>query len=290
MLGLDPGARAAASSSTRLIPSSSPTAGIDAVVHLLRADGRRAAVPHRSRVANYFGVGAYLRPLDDVRRAAVRFASECLAFANVPDDQPATRRRAGVMRDVGADWDFADVRDHYLKCAPRDRARPSRLLGARTARHRRGDGRGLRRVAARRRRRAPAASCSGCAISCPAAGWGILDERGRPKVAWHHLRRALAPVAVWFVDEGLNGLACTWPTTRAKSVRRRCASRSTATRSCCVDEVERGARARSPLRDRAAVEAPPREVRRRLVRLSLRRSAAGSGRHEPGTSERPGCP
>jgi beta-mannosidase len=39
------------------------------------------------------------------------------------------------------------------------------------------------------------------------AGWGILDHEGRPKVAWHHLRRALAPVAVWLVDEGLNGIA-----------------------------------------------------------------------------------
>ena len=40
----------------------------------------------------------------------------------------------------------------------------------------------------------------------PGAGWGVLDHRGLPKVAWHHLRRALAPVAVWMTDEGLNGL------------------------------------------------------------------------------------
>ena len=39
------------------------------------------------------------------------------------------------------------------------------------------------------------------------AGWGILDHLGRPKVAYHHLRRALQPVAVWTTDEGLNGLA-----------------------------------------------------------------------------------
>jgi beta-mannosidase len=41
----------------------------------------------------------------------------------------------------------------------------------------------------------------------PGAGWGVLDHAGRPKVALHHLRRALAPVAVWSTDEGLGGIA-----------------------------------------------------------------------------------
>jgi beta-mannosidase len=40
----------------------------------------------------------------------------------------------------------------------------------------------------------------------PGAGWGLLDHRGRPKLAYHHLRRALAPVAVWSTDEGLSGV------------------------------------------------------------------------------------
>ena len=41
----------------------------------------------------------------------------------------------------------------------------------------------------------------------PGSGWGLLDHGGRPKAAWHHVRRALAPVAVWTTDEGLNGIA-----------------------------------------------------------------------------------
>jgi beta-mannosidase len=55
-------------------------------------------------------------------------------------------------------------------------------------------------------------SCAGALVLWlkdlrPGAGWGLLDHRGQPKVALRHVARALAPVAVWTTDEGLNGIA-----------------------------------------------------------------------------------
>lgn len=161
-------------------------------------------------VANYFGIGGYRRPLSDVRAAGVRFASECLAFANLPDDPVADGE--GVARDVGTDWDFADVRDHYLAemygledvaaLRTADRARYL-ALGRQVS--------GEAMAFAFGEWRRAASGCGGAIVLwardlAPGAGWGLLDHTGAPKVALAHLRRALAPRAVWLVDEGLNGV------------------------------------------------------------------------------------
>jgi len=173
-------------------------------------------------VANYFGVGGYRRPLTDVRFAAVRFASECLALSNVPDEAGVERAggadglgerwKAAIPADAGTDWDFEDVRDHYLAL----------LFGADPAGLRESDpGRYLelsRAVSGElmsevfgewRRAGSP---CGGGLILwlrdlLPGAGWGVLDDEGAPKAAYHHLARALAPVCVWTTDEGLAGVA-----------------------------------------------------------------------------------
>lgn len=164
-----------------------------------------------SGVAHYFGVGAYLRPLSDARESGVRFASECLAFSNVPEDEALAARKEGVPRDVGAGWDFGDVTEHYLEALFGVSARtvrrsdPERYLElARVA-----SGEMMARAVALWR--APGSRCHGALVwllrdAEPGAGWGVLDSAGRPKAAYWFLKRVCAPRAMWFTDEGLNGL------------------------------------------------------------------------------------
>ncbi len=174
--------------------------------------------------ANYFGVGAYLRPLEDARRAGVRFATECLAFANVPD--PAVvdevmssggtppqdpRWKARTPRDGASGWDFEDVRDHYLR--ELFGVDPASLRYAEVGRYldlsRVVTGEVMAATFAEWRR--AGSSCGGALVwflrdLCPGAGWGVLDSTGRPKAAYHAVRRVLQPLAVLLVDEGLNGI------------------------------------------------------------------------------------
>ncbi len=173
-------------------------------------------------ITHYYGVGAYQRPLDDVRRAQVRFAAECLAFANVPDDATLhegsgairphdPRWKAAVPRDPGAGWDFDDVRDYYLQT----------LYGIEPARLRYEDPERYldlsRAVVAElmgevfAEWRSTGSGCGGGLVwqlqdLRTGAGWGLIDATGRPKSALYGLARVLQPIQVLLTDEGLNGL------------------------------------------------------------------------------------
>jgi beta-mannosidase len=175
-------------------------------------------------VSHYYGVGAYGRPLEDARRAHVRFASECLAFANIPGDETIEqlmrdgecppqhpRWKGRVPRDKSTGWDFDDVRDGYLRDLFGEDPSPLRYtdvarylaLGRVTS--------GLVMAAAMSEWRRRGSACRGALVwflrdLWPGAGWGVVDSDGRPKAAYHFLKRTLQPVALLAIDEGLNGL------------------------------------------------------------------------------------
>ncbi len=172
-------------------------------------------------VTHYFGVSGYFEPPAAARRADVRFASECLAFANVPDEvevpvhhpdwKAGVPRDAGTGWDLGAGWDFDDVRDYYLRFLygvdPVALRRSDLMRYLELSRH--ASGEVMAEVMGDWRR--DASPCRGALVlwlkdMIAGAGLGVLDHRGAPKVAYHYLRRALAPVAVWMTDEEVNGV------------------------------------------------------------------------------------
>ncbi|MDE2363909.1 MAG: glycoside hydrolase family 2 protein [Hyphomicrobiales bacterium] len=175
-----------------------------------------------SGVTHYYGVGAYRRPIEDARRANVRFASECLGFANIPETRSLVRDfgdrplasplwKTRTPRDQGADQDFEDVRDHYvallygLDPAVLRRDDPARYLD-------------LSRAcvvevieATISEWRRPGSTCAGALLwfwkdFWPSSGFGALDWRGGPKSPWWAMRRAFRPTQIVLSDEGVNGL------------------------------------------------------------------------------------
>ncbi|MBX3707312.1 MAG: hypothetical protein KF911_11845 [Pseudomonadales bacterium] len=159
-------------------------------------------------IAHWFGVGAYRRGLDDAWLAEPRFASECLAFAIPPEGAAGQDQDAPVPRDAGADWDFMDVTDHYVRLLyGRD---PAELPVALRAHVRSAAvGEAMARVQSVWRR--PGARCRGALVWLlrdlgPGAGCGLVAADGSVKAPLHYLRRVWSPVSVHVLDRGLNGL------------------------------------------------------------------------------------
>jgi beta-mannosidase len=186
--------------------------------------------PHQPREGScsYYGVGAYQRELNDASHCGVRFAAECLAFANIPGDATLARLpghaaprvhtaawKARSPRDLGAGWDFDDVREHYVERLFGER--PDALRYADPARHlllgRAASAEAMARTFTRWR--ASGSRCDGALVWLlrdlwAGAGWGLLDDAGEPKAAFEALSRVLQPLWIGVLDDGLNGLDVHW--------------------------------------------------------------------------------
>jgi beta-mannosidase len=178
----------------------------------------------RTGVTHYYGIGAYLRSLRELRQADVKFTSECLGFANIPETETIDEIMGGLMpvmhhprwkqrvpRDTGAGWDFEDVRDHYLRelfnvdpVTLRSFDMPRYLELSRVA-----SGEMMARTFAEWR--SGHSRNAGALVwfykdLWPAAGWGIMDSTGTPKAAYYQLKRAWQTRQLTITDEGLDGL------------------------------------------------------------------------------------
>ena len=221
MLGLPAGAQANTIFDD-LLPRLAAALRPDAIYVPNSPSGGALPFQPNAGVSHYYGVSAYKRPLCDARLANVRFAAECLCFANVPDRVAVELhpQKAEILHhdfaprvafDAGAEWFFEDVRNHYLQ-ALYD-IDPGTLRGEDARLYldlsRAASAEVMQEVFAEWRR--PGSRTRGGLVwflrdLWPGAGWGVLDFSGAPKAAYYGLKRAFAPVQVLLVDEGLNGL------------------------------------------------------------------------------------
>jgi len=177
-----------------------------------------------SGVSHYYAVSAFMQPVSRVRGDSVRFASESLGFAHIPEPNiieeifrgelpmlmdPRWKQR--IARNHGFNYDFDDVRDAYLQqlfsidphsLRIRDTARY--LIISRIV-----PGEIISRVFSEWRR--PQSTCSGALIwylkdFWPGAGLGLLDSYGYPKASYYFARRAWLPRTLLLSDEGFDGI------------------------------------------------------------------------------------
>jgi beta-mannosidase len=157
---------------------------------------------------SYYGVGVYMRPLEDARRSRLRFATECLGVAN----EPWLPRQGGWEPNHQAiGGNFMAVQDHYM--AQLFKVDPVALAETDPARHRdlsQATSAVLMASSFEEWRR-HGSGCRGGLIWFgrdiqPGAGFGILDHQGHPKAAYYAVKRSFRPRALSFSDEGGNGL------------------------------------------------------------------------------------
>ena len=175
-------------------------------------------------ISHYYGVSAHRRPVEEARRAHVRFSAESLGFANVPDVAPFILEEGPTFahpayterfaHDSAASWAFEGVRNHYCEAlynvdvAVVRREDPERFVALARAT----SAEVMEATYAEWRREG--SPTRGALVwflrdLAPGAGWGVVDALGHPKAAYYGLLRAFRSVTVVLTDENLNGLKLT---------------------------------------------------------------------------------
>ncbi len=176
-------------------------------------------------LSHYFGVGGFLLPLEDPRRAQVKFASECLMFSIPPEEDEVDEmfggpHRAGhdpkwkqtLHRDTGRSSDTEDVVNHYKRVI--FGVEPNLLRHGSASRAldlaRATVCECMEQVLGEFRR--PGSPCRGSLLMAlrdirPGAGFGVVDAMGNPKAPWYVLKRLFDPIGLILTDERLNGLS-----------------------------------------------------------------------------------
>jgi len=174
-------------------------------------------------LSHYYGIGAYLSDISDLRRHNVKFTSECLGFSNLPDlksrnsildgeipviHNPEWKRR--TPRDSSAGWDFEDVRDHYLKSMYDIDPVEARSFDTETYLQYSEICTGEIMSMAFNEWRSNNSQCNGALVWFMkdlwlGAGWGIISANNIPKACYYYLKRSWQPINIHITDEHLNG-------------------------------------------------------------------------------------
>lgn len=175
-------------------------------------------------LSHYYGVGAYQCSIPEVRSHDVKFTSECLGFANIPQefvrnkvlngDIPKIHNpvwKAATPRDSGTGWDFEDIRDFYLKQEywvepnklryedPEKYLQLSELVTGKMMGQTFAEWRSVH------------SSCMGGLVWFfkdiqLGAGWGIFDSLGYPKACFYELKKHWQPIELVLTNESINGV------------------------------------------------------------------------------------
>ncbi|MGX5200657.1 glycoside hydrolase family 2 protein [Aliikangiella sp. IMCC44632] len=174
-------------------------------------------------VAHFWSVGAYRHPTESSDQHRIKFASEGMGLPHIPEDETiqlvsgkqtlfpySNQWNLRTPRDLGAGWDFEDIRNFYLndifKVNANDlkRSHVDKFI----ALSRVVTGEAISRVF--RQWRKFDSDCNGGLIwfnkdFWPCAGFGIIDSQNIPKASYFQLQNVWASRAALITNEGLNG-------------------------------------------------------------------------------------